>query len=107
MGSYSTKKYSGKDFIEFDNSGNQEINNFYLSPVLYAKLIFFKRDVEFEWLSWYQIDLVQTINWRYTIDASLNIPIWNNIYAKLGLNNFYENINLVGKEGNDIFLTYG
>ncbi|QLG44455.1 DUF481 domain-containing protein [Costertonia aggregata] len=107
MGSYAKKKYMGSNFKDFDNGGGDTIDGFFISPVLSSKFVLVPKRLIFNFLFWFQQDITEPENYRFNLETSLLAPVYKGLSLKVGFNDFYENINLVGAKANDSFLTYG
>lgn len=107
MASYSNKVYVAANFEDFDNKGADTIEAFMISPILNSRLVLVPERLFFNLLFWYQQDVAEIQNWRFNLETALLMPVYKGLNLKVSFNNFYENINLVGVQANDTFLTYG
>lgn len=104
---YIWQNYKARNFIDFDNNGEDNINgtNFNLGFNASAKL--FDNKLSVTMFSIYQIGIEETKHQRFWFDININIPLYKGLYARATFNNYFENIVLQGVKQNDINIGYG
>lgn len=107
MGTFTRKTYFNSTFLNFDNNGSPTLKGFFLTPSINGHLTLIPDRLSLNALLWYQLDVTESKNRRFDVEASLFFSLTRNLQLSASIHNFYENIVLSDRKKNDLSLTYG
>jgi Protein of unknown function, DUF481 len=101
-------RYNGTNFITVpENVENDKIKNWRGTVRLLGHFKLPNKKVQALFETWYQPALDDPDNWRYLLNAALDVPLFRHFSFRSSLLYSYENIVLVGVQRKDTILTFG